>query len=319
VVAVVLAEANVDKEEVLEYFGGGRRLPMIFDFSLNQRTFLALAREESSPILAALESAPALAPTCQWATFLRNHDEIDLGRLGEHERTEVFAAFGPDPAMQLYGRGIRRRLAPMLGGDQRRIRMAYALQCSLPGTPVLRYGDEIGMGEDLSLREREAIRTPMQWTHQANGSFSRARPRQLVRRPSSGGDFGYETVNVLAQRRDPGSLLRWMEHLLHELRGCPEFGTGRCEPIDVGHRAVVALRYEAPTGCVLALTNLSRRKRTVDASPVATGHAVELFGDRDYGTVDPSLSAIELAAYGYRWIRLAWEIPAGPPCPDPPS
>lgn len=313
--ALVLAEANVEKDDLLDYFGDGHRLPMLFNFLLNQRTFLALARAEAAPLVAALEASPTLPATCQWATFLRNHDEIDLGRLGAREREEVFEAFGPDADMRLYERGIRRRLAPMLGGDQRRIRMAYALQCTLPGTPVIRYGDEIGMGEDLSLPEREAIRTPMQWNHQENAGFSSAKAKDLCRPLVSGGEFGYETVNVLAQRHDRDSLLSWMEHMLHALRECPEFGTGTAEPVDVGVASVLALRYEAPTGVVLALTNLDRRAVTVDAGPVATPHAVAVFADRDYGPLDLSLTELELAGYGYRWLRLDWDVPAGPRAP----
>jgi maltose alpha-D-glucosyltransferase/alpha-amylase len=311
--AVTLAEANVGKEELVEYFGGGKRLPMMFNFLLNQRTFLALARADSAPLVAAMEASPALSPACQWATFLRNHDEVDLGRLGEREREEVFAAFGPEPEMRLYDRGIRRRLAPMLGNDQRRIRMAYALQCSLPGTPVIRYGEEIGMGEDLSLPERNAIRTPMQWTHQDNAAFSNAERQRLARPLVSGGEFGYQTVNVLAQRKDPGSLLSWMERMLRTLRECPEFGTGTSQAVDVGERAVLALRFEAPTGVMLALTNLGSRRCTVDLGPVATGHALEVFSDRTYDPPEPSLEDITLDGYGYRWIRIGWQIPSGPP------
>jgi maltose alpha-D-glucosyltransferase/alpha-amylase len=228
----------------------------------------------------------------------------------------VFAAFGPEPEMQLYGRGIRRRLAPMLGGDQRRIRMAYALQCSLPGTPVIRYGEEIGMGDDLSLPGRTAIRTPMQWTPEPNGGFSTARPRQLVRPVVEDGEYGYERVNVLAQRRDPESLLSWMERLLRTLRECPELGSGRCEAVDLGVRPVLALRFEAPTGIVLTLTNLGPDPCTVDAGPVSTDQALEVFGDRDYGVCDPVLRGLELDGYGYRWIRLASRIPSGPAPPD---
>jgi maltose alpha-D-glucosyltransferase/alpha-amylase len=288
---------------------------MMFNFLLNQRTFLALARADASPLLAALEATPVLPDTCQWATFLRNHDEVDLGRLGEREREEVFAAFGPKPEMRLYDRGIRRRLAPMLGNDQARIRMAYALQCTLPGTPVLRYGDEIGMGDDLSLAERNAIRTPMQWTNQENAAFSTAKPKQLARPMITGGEFGYETVNVLAQRADPSSLLSTMERMFRTLRECPEFGTAPAEPLDVGERAVLALRYKGATGVMLALTNLSPKRVTVDASPASTGHAVEIYSDKSYDPIDPSLDAIRLDGYGFRWIRLGWSIPSGPPPP----
>jgi maltose alpha-D-glucosyltransferase/alpha-amylase len=313
--AVFLAEANVEKDELLEYFGAGQRLPMMFDFLTNQRTFLALARGDATPLVGALEAAPTIPEVCQWATFLRNHDEVDLGRLGHHEREEVFEQFGPEPGMRLYDRGIRRRLAPMLGGDERRIKLAYALQCSLPGTPVIRYGDEIGMGDDLSLPERNAIRTPMQWTDQRNGGFSSAPKKALVRPVVTGGEFGYETVNVLAQRGQPGSMLSFMEQLLRALRECPEFGAGRCTTIDVGDRAVLALRHEAATGTVLALLNLGARRCTVDATEAATGHAVEVFSNRAYDRPAPDLASLELDGYGFRWIRLGWEIPAGPPPP----
>ena len=304
--AVILAEANAEREELLEYFGIGDRLPMLFNFLINQRQFLALARGDATPIVSALEATPSIPDSCQWATFLRNHDEVDLGRLSERERAECFAAFGPEEAMQLYGRGIRRRLAPMLGNDRRRIEMAYSLQFTLPGTPVLRYGEEIGMGDNLSLKERDAIRTPMQWTSGTNAGFSTARAKALHRPLISGGENGYETVNVEAQRRDTSSLLHWMEGMLRTLRECPEFGIGTCTPVDSGDPAVLALHHEAPGGLVLTLHNLSNRKRTVDLGeqPGQEGTPLEMFADQPYEAVGPKLSGIALAGYGYRWIRL---------------
>jgi maltose alpha-D-glucosyltransferase/alpha-amylase len=305
--AVILAEANVKADELLEYFGDGHRLPMLFNFILNQRTFLALARQEVGPILQALAETPAIPETCQWATFLRNHDEVDLGRLVGHEHDEVFAAFGPDADMQLYGRGIRRRLAPMLGNDRRRIEMAYALQFVLPGTPVIRYGDEIGMGEDLSLPERNAIRTPMQWSDRPHGGFSSTRRKRDLRRPViTGGEFGYETVNVEDQQRDPASLLAWFQRALLILRECPEFGMGACTYVDTGRRSVLALVHEAPSGAMLALVNLAKRRSTVDLGPqpAQDGEPIEVFSDRAYPPVDSKLRSIEIGPYGYRWIRL---------------
>jgi maltose alpha-D-glucosyltransferase/alpha-amylase len=303
---VILAEANAERDELVQYFGGGDRLPMLFNFLLNQRLFLAVARGESTPILAALEAAPSIPESCQWATFLRNHDEIDLGRLSERERAECFAPFGPKPEMQLYGRGIRRRLAPMLGGDRRRIEMMYSLQFTLPGTPVLRYGEELSMGDDLSLPERDAIRTPMQWTAEANAGFSSAATDQLRRPVITRGAFGYRKVNVALQRRDPGSLLMWMERMLHTLHECPEFGVGTCTPVDSGHPAVLALLYDAPGGTMLALTNLGDDARTVDlgSQPGAEGDPVEVFGNREYDPPGANLKSVEVDAFGYRWIRL---------------
>ncbi len=217
----------------------------------------------------------------QWATFLRNHDEVDLGRLSEGEQADCFAAFGPEENMQLYGRGIRRRLAPMLGNQRRRIEMAYSLQFTLPGTPVLRYGEEIAMGDDLSLKERDAIRTPMQWTGKANTGFSTAPSNKLCHPVITDGEFGYQTVNVEAQRRDPNSLLHWMERMLHTLRECPEFGVGTCTAIDTGDLAILALRYHAPGGVMLAIHNLAERKKTVDLGPQPgqDGEPVEIFGE----------------------------------------
>jgi maltose alpha-D-glucosyltransferase/alpha-amylase len=303
---LILAEANAERDELVEYFGDGNRLPMLFNFLLNQRLFLALARGEATPILVALEATPSIPESCQWATFLRNHDEIDLGRLTDRERAETFEAFGPEPEMQLYGRGIRRRLGPMLGNDRRRIEMAYALQFTLPGTPVIRYGEELGMGEDLSLPERNAIRTPMQWSAHTNAGFSSAPPDQLCHPVISGGEFGYERVNVAAQRRDPGSLLNWMERALHSLRECPEFAVGQCQPVDSGASSVLALRYDAPGGVMLAVTNLADEPCSVNLGeqPDQEGEPEEAFANRDYEPVKSDLGGLELDGYGYRWIRL---------------
>jgi maltose alpha-D-glucosyltransferase/alpha-amylase len=311
--AVILAEANVDPQALLDYVGDGDRLPMLFNFDLNQRLFLALARQEVAPILQALAETPPLPETCQWATFLRNHDEVDLGRLVGHEHDEVFAAFGPDPDMQLYGRGIRRRLAPMLGNDRRRIEMAYALQFSLPGTPVIRYGDEIGMGEDLRLPERNAIRTPMQWSDAPNAGFSTARRKRDLRRPViADGPFGYPTVNVEQQQRDRSSLLSWFQRALLILRECPEFGVGSTAYVDCGQRSVLGLLREAPSGTMLALTNLADKRVTVDLShdDRLAGDPIEVFADDDYRPTDGGLGRIPLRPYGYRWFRLRRTIGA---------
>jgi maltose alpha-D-glucosyltransferase/alpha-amylase len=311
--AVILAEANVTAHQLLDYFGDGHRLPMLFNFILNQRMFLALARQEVAPILQALAETPEVPQTCQWATFLRNHDEVDLGRLVGHEHDEVFAAFGPDPSMQLYGRGIRRRLAPMLDNDRRRIEMAYALQFSLPGTPVIRYGDEIGMGEDLSLPERNAIRTPMQWSNSTHGGFSTAKRKRDLRRPViSDGEFGYQNVNVEDQQRDPASLLVWFQRALLILRECPEFGVGTASYIDTGNRSVLAMLRDATSGTMLALTNLANKKSTVALGPqeVQDGDPIEIFADRDYPPIGADLNGIELGPFGYRWFRLRRAIGA---------
>ena len=181
--AILLGEVNLPAEEQRRFFGDedGDELHLLFDFLVMQATYLAIARGDAEPIVRALRRRPSTPPEAAWATFLRNHDELTLDKLSDDERDEVFAAFGPDPDMQLYDRGLRRRLPTMLGGDQRWIRMAYSLMFSLPGTPTLFYGEEIGMGENLAVEERLAVRTPMQWTDGDTAGFSTAPPDALCR------------------------------------------------------------------------------------------------------------------------------------------
>ena len=307
--AVLLAEAHVPPEEVVEFFGqadgAASRVQMLFAFGLNQALMLSLACKDVTAVARALTSLPATPRNGSWATFLRNHDEVDLSQLSESERNEVLAVFGPDQDHQLYGRGIRRRLAPMLDGDQRRLRMAYSLQFTMPGTPVLRYGDEIGMGEDLSLAERDSIRTPMQWSGTRNGGFSEAPAEQLIRPVVGSGPFGYQEVNVTDQRLDPDSMLSWFERMLHTLRECDEIGSGSHRVLDGTPPAVLAHLAEGPTGAVLFVHNLSEEQQHVrpEGLPDEDQPAVEVFADHVYeGDVDPT--ALDVGPYGFRWIRL---------------
>lgn len=307
---MLLAEANVEPDQLVRYFGdapdSNNGVHMLFDFMLNGRLVLALARGDAEPIIDALRDTPALPPHAQWATFLRNHDEIDLSRLTAEQREEVYAAFGPEENMRLYDRGIRRRLAPMLGNDRRRLELAYALQFSLRGTPVLRYGEELGMGEDLSLPGRAAIRTPMQWSLKENGGFSSAPKGQLERPVISGGDFGYEKVNVTVQRHDPRSLLSWFERMIRTLREAPEVGTGSCRHIDTPVPAgVLAHRADGEHGALVFLHNLGDGEVTVDLGALAkeADQPNDILADRDYGNTT-DLESLRLAGYGYRWIRL---------------
>jgi maltose alpha-D-glucosyltransferase / alpha-amylase len=310
--AMLLAEANVEPSQIPKYFaadgGSATRLHMLFDFMLNGELLLALARRDPEPIINALRDTPPLPSGSQWATFLRNHDEIDLSRLTAEQRGQVFDEFGPDRRMQLYGRGIRRRLATMLGGDRRRLELAYSLQFTLRGTPVLRYGEEIGMGEDLSLEGRYAIRTPMQWSNAPNAGFSTC--DKPVRPVISTGDYGYEKVNVTLQRDDPGSLLSWFERMIRTLRESPEVGAGRCTHIDRKMPpGVFAHLAEGPTGTMLFLHNLGTEESTIDLSDLYDTTVTEfdrpnqVFADQEYGPIG-RLESLELAGYGYRWIRL---------------
>jgi maltose alpha-D-glucosyltransferase/alpha-amylase len=207
--------------------------------------------------------------------------------------------------MQLYGRGIRRRLAPMLNGDQARLRLAYSLQFTLPGTPVLRYGEEIGMGDDLSLPDRESIRTPMQWADRPGAGFSTA--DSTVRPLIADGEYGYPSVNVAAQRRDGDSLLSWFQDMIHTTRECPEVGVGVCTPVPVEPPGVLAHRMSADQGTLLFVHNLGGEAVTVDVGvqPDQDGDPVEVFSDRRYEPVARELTGIEVGASGFRWLRLS--------------
>lgn len=303
--AVLLAEANIPMDKVDDYFGNGDRMSMVFHFMLNQNTFLAFKRGEAAPIIKTLRETPAIPKTGQWGTFLRNHDELDLGRLSDEERQEVFSAFGPEKSMQVYDRGIRRRLAPMLGGDVRRLAMAYSLMFTLPGTPVIWYGDEIGMGEDLSLEERHPVRTPMQWDDAPNGGFSTAPAETLVRPVVTGGAFGYEELNVDAQRDDPASLLETIRRMVRERRSHPEIGWAAPTIIETNEPAVLALRYRWNTGDVVVLHNFADRPASVrldvgdDVVPVKA-----IVRDAAFEGLPSQGEPINLSGYGYCWLEL---------------
>ena len=307
--SVMLAEANVSDDELREYFGQAdstaTRVLMVFAFRLNQALVLSLARKDRRPVAATLRELPDLPRHGQWATFLRNHDEIDLGRLTEEERQEIFREFAPDPGMQLYGRGVRRRLAPMLGGDRRRIELAYSLQLSMPGTPVIRYGEEIGMGDRLDLPEREAIRTPMQWDGTPGAGFSRADPSEFVAPLVEDGPFSYKHVNVTDERLAPHSLLTWFERILHARRECEEIGTGDHEVLDVGPDHVLVHRATERTGSTLFVHNLADQptRLKLGAEHDLEQPPLNFVADSDYGN-NVDLDDVQVAGYGYRWIRL---------------
>ena len=260
--AIILAEANIFPDVDLEYFGSfGECLQMIFNFEVNQNLFYALATADSRPLVKALKATKPRPATAQWAQFLRNHDELDLGRLTKKQRKAVFAAFGPESNMQLYNRGIRRRLAPMLQGDRRRLELANSLMMTLPGTPVIRYGDEIGMGDDLTLPERNCARTPMQWSTEPQGGFTtNDKPVVPV---ITGGPYGFEHVNVAQQRRDPNSLMVWTERIIRTRKEVPEIAWGDFEIIPTGTPEVLAIRYDWRNNSVLFAHNLSSVQREV--------------------------------------------------------
>jgi maltose alpha-D-glucosyltransferase/alpha-amylase len=304
--AIILAEANVLPDTDMSYFGReGERVQMMFNFDVNQHLFLAMATADSQPLKRAIQSTQRRPATAQWGLFLRNHDELDLGRLEDKQREAVFAAFGPEPDMQLYNRGIRRRLAPMLEGDRRRLELAYNLMMTLPGTPVIRYGDEIAMGDNLKLLERNCARTPMQWSTEPNAGFTKsAKPVMPV---ISGGPYGFEHVNVAEQRRDPNSLLNWMERIIRMRKEVPEIGWGDFSFISAGTKEVLIMRYEWRNNSVVLVHNLGSLPREVRFA-VSTGEGeactlVNLLSDDHSQPEDGDQHRVLLEPYGYRWYR----------------
>jgi maltose alpha-D-glucosyltransferase / alpha-amylase len=299
--AILLAEANVQPQTDLQYFGAaGERMQMMFNFQVNQHLFHALATADASSLAGAMERTKARPATAQWGVFLRNNDELDLGRLTGPQREEVFAAFGPDKSMQLYDRGIRRRLPPMLNGDQRRLRMAMSLMFTLPGTPVVRYGDEIGMGDDLRLEERQCSRTPMQWSTEPHGGFSKA--AKTILPVISEGPWSYQQINAAAQRRDPESLLNWTERIIRMRKECPEIGWGDFRVLPTGRKSVLALRYEWRNNALVALHNLADEPVEVSLR-VEEDLLTNLFSEAHSERKGRGAHRIALEPYGYRWYR----------------
>ncbi|MCA1992278.1 MAG: alpha-amylase family protein [Coleofasciculus sp. S288] len=305
--AILLAEANVSLEELPKYFGDGDKMQMLFNFIVNQNLFLALAREKATPLVEALKAMPSIPETGQWGHFIRNHDELSLDKLSDAQQNEIADAFAPDKEqMWIFDRGIRRRFAPMVDSDPRRLRLAYSLVLTLPGTPVINYGEELGMGDDLSLEERNSARTPMQWSNEPNADFSTASPDQLVLPVVTEGQYSYKHLNVVDERRDPKSLLNWMERAIRMRKECPEFGWGTWQIIETGNPCVFAHRCEWRGGVVIAVHNLSREAYTVtlELDDGDTERLIDLLGDQPYEAIEGTSHDVQLKGYGYRWFRV---------------
>jgi maltose alpha-D-glucosyltransferase/alpha-amylase len=305
--SIILAEANVLPKTDMEYFGrAGDRMHMMFNFQANQYLFYALASADTRPLAEALKVTKPRPATAQWGMFLRNHDELDLGRLTDAQRRRVFAAFGPRKEMQLYDRGIRRRLAPMLEGDRRRIELAYSLMFTLPGTPVLRYGDELGMGDNLDLPERVCARTPMQWSTEPHAGFTKSdRPVVPV---IDHGPYGYEHVNAAEQRRDPNSMLNWVERIIRMRKEVPEIGWGNFTVIPTRNPALLVMRYDWRNNSVLFVHNLDSKPRELSFA-AGSGDAsdnllVNLLTENHSRARDDGRHYLLIEAYGYRWYRV---------------
>jgi maltose alpha-D-glucosyltransferase/alpha-amylase len=305
--AVLLGEVNLPYPDLMQFFGAGEgvgdELNMCFDFIGMQRMYLSLARADAGPLASALRERPKPPRDCHWATFVRNHDELTLDKLSESERQEVFAAFGPDKDMQLYGRGLRRRLPPMLDGDQARVRQVYSLLFSLPGTPVLFYGEEIGMGENLDVEGRLAVRTPMQWAAGPNAGFSTADPSRFPR-PIADGDYGPDRVNVSDQRRDGGSLLHWMRMLIERYRECPELAWGEYQVLDTAEPAVLAHRCHLDGAEVVVVHNLGDADAATSFTLDGPAELVDLLENGTTKVPPDGAVQFQLPPYGCRWLRV---------------
>ncbi|MGH6703022.1 MAG: trehalose synthase, partial [Bradyrhizobium sp.] len=305
--SIILAEANVLPRTDLQYFGDdGDRMHMMFNFHVNQHLFYAMAAADCRPLAKALNATKPRPASAQWGLFLRNHDELDLGRLTKAQRAVVFEKFGPDKNMQLYDRGIRRRLAPMLGGDRRRIELAYSLMCTLPGTPVIRYGDEIGMGDDLDLPERNCARTPMQWSTERHAGFTKSdKPCSPV---IDKGPYGFGHVNVAKQRRDPNSMLNWTERIIRMRKEVPEIGWGDFTVLATRDPAVLAIRYDWRNNSVLFVHNLGDKPRELAFSAGLPGEAgnllINLLSESHSRADQRGRHTLLMEAYGYRWYRV---------------
>jgi maltose alpha-D-glucosyltransferase/alpha-amylase len=297
----LLGEADVEPEELRCFFGDGDEMHLLYNFLLNNYLSLAFATNQGEPLQRCLRLLPSPPENSQWVNFLRNLDELDLERLSDEERDAVYRAFAPDDNMRIFGRGIRRRLAPMLS-DRRRLESAFSLLFSLPGTPLVIYGDELGMGEDLSLQGRNAVRTPMQWSRERQAGFSTASRDELPAPAISAGPFGFKAVNVADSEADPDSFLNWMKRLIRLRRQCPEWGWGSCHVVPTAEPGIFAHRAERNGRCLIAIHNLTEKPAVARLEREPDTGLVPIFSSRSKDAGQES-SKLELEPYGYRWYR----------------
>ena len=309
---LLLAEANQWPEDAQEYFGQGDECHMSFHFPLMPRMYMAIARADRFPITDIMQQTPEIPENCQWAIFLRNHDELTLEMVTDSERDYLWEVYAADRLARI-NLGIRRRLSPLLERDRRRIELMNSLLLSMPGTPVLYYGDELGMGDNIHLGDRDGVRTPMQWTPDRNGGFSRADPERLTLPVLMGPLYGYETVNVEAQQRDPHSLLNWTRRMLAKRQQTHAFGRGSLRFLFPGNRKVLAYLREYDGVVLLCVANLSNASQPaeLDLSFMAGRVPVELLGGTAFPTVGETPYLLTLPPYGFYWFELS--ATAAPP------
>jgi maltose alpha-D-glucosyltransferase/alpha-amylase len=302
---VLLAEANQWPSDVVEYFGQGDECQMAFHFPVMPRMFMAVRREEAVPIYEILAQTPPIPDTAQWGLFLRNHDELTLEMVTDEERDYMYSEYAKDPRMKL-NVGIKRRLAPLLDNGRDEIQLMTAILFSLPGSPVLYYGDEIGMGDNVFLGDRDGVRTPMQWTGDRNGGFSTADFAQLYAPPLMDPVFGYQAVNVEAQLRSPSSLLRWVHRFIELRKEHPVFGFGTYEPIVTSNARIFAHIRRFESDVILCVHNVARSAQPVelDLSAYEGRYPVEMFGRSRFPRIGSLPYLLTLAPRGFFWFRL---------------
>ncbi len=310
---MLLAEANQWPEDVRDYFGNGDECHMAYHFPLMPRMYMAIAQEDRHPIVEILKQTPDIPDSCQWAIFLRNHDELTLATVTSRERDYMYQMYAADPRARL-NLGIRRRLAPLMENDIDRIKLMNSLLLSMPGSPIIYYGDEIGMGDNIYLGDRNGVRTPMQWSPDRNAGFSHTDPQRLYLPPIMDPVYGYEAVNVEAQSRDPSSLLNWMRLILEVRRGCRAFGRGRFQFLRPGNRKILAYLREYAGETILCVANLARSAQPVELDLAAyRGRIpVELTGRTPFPPVGTLPYLLTLPGHGFYWFRLMQnvEVPA---------
>jgi len=304
---VLLAEANMWPEDVQPYFAEGDEFHMAFHFPIMPRMFMALRLEDRKPLEEIFERTPAIPDSCQWALFLRNHDELTLEMVTNVERDYMYEQYARDPVARI-NLGIRHRLAPLLEGDRRRIELMNGLLMSLPGTPVLYYGDEIGMGDNIYLGDRNGVRTPMQWTGGWNAGFSTADPERLYQPLIQNPVYGYQAVNVESQRRQENSLLNWMKRLIRGRKSTRVFSRGGIEFLRPANHRVLAYVRALDHEKVLVVNNLSSTAQAVelDLRALAGAIPIEMFGRSLFPRINESPYVLTLGPYDFFWFRLRW-------------
>jgi maltose alpha-D-glucosyltransferase/alpha-amylase len=302
---LLLAEANQWPTDVRPYFGEGDECHMAFHFPVMPRIFMALRMEDRHPITDIMSQTPTIPETCQWGLFLRNHDELTLEMVTDDERDYMYFAYSADPKMKI-NVGIRRRLAPLMENDRRRIELLNSLMFSFPGTPIIYYGDEIGMGDNIYLGDRHGVRTPMQWSPDRNAGFSRANPAKLYSPVIMDPVYGYEAVNVESQLSDPSSLLHWMRNMIGVRKLFKVFGRGTIEFLSPQNRKVLAYVRRYQNDRILCVANLSRFAQAVelDLSHLAGMKLIEMFGYTEFPVIGHTPYALSLNPYGFFWFEL---------------